>query len=235
MRLRGDEAPRHEDPVDGRGRGDLAPGGGHVEVDCLGPGVEAALGELLSDAHDLVLVEVGDTRWTGLGPPRAGLEPGRALEAIAARQLEEPALAHLMRRRQHLDGPAGPQVRLDQELALVHRRPLPVRTLLCLDTCPGQELSYVLNSDTVGAASNFLVREFHLIARFHPVHPVAHRAGELMGRVCAEFPDETGRADPGVSAAKEWRRTGASLSMLSDDTISQGPVRAAEGGYEYPT
>ena len=28
-----------------------------------------------------------------------------------------------------------------------------------------------------------LVREFRLVARFHPVHPSVHRVGELMGRV----------------------------------------------------
>jgi hypothetical protein len=73
-------------------------------------------------------------------------------------------------RSEFLDGPASPQVRLDQEPALVHGRPLPVRTLLCLDTSPGQGLSYVLETDTEGAASNFLVREFCGVAPFHSAH-----------------------------------------------------------------
>ena len=40
--LGGDEAPGLEHPLDGRDRGHLASRGGHVEVDRLGPGVEAA-------------------------------------------------------------------------------------------------------------------------------------------------------------------------------------------------
>jgi hypothetical protein len=152
VRFGRDEAPGDEDPVDGRDRGDLAPRGGHVEVDGLGARIEAALSELLSDPDDLVLVEVGDARRRGLGSPRARFEPRWTLEAVTAQQLEEPALAHPVGRGQLLDGPARPQVRLDQEPALVHGRPLPVRTLLCLDTGPGQELSYVLEADTVGAA-----------------------------------------------------------------------------------
>jgi hypothetical protein len=72
-------------------------------------------------------------------------------------------------------------------------------------------------------------REFRLVARFHPVHPSAHRVGELMGRVRAEFPDETGRADPGVSAAKEWRRTGR---RQLDEPQPGGGLSVVEGGYE---
>jgi hypothetical protein len=86
-----------------------------------------------------------------LGRLERGSSP-LGLEAIAPQELEEPALAHVVGGRQFLDGAARPQVRLDQEPALVHRRPLPIRTLLCLDTSLGQGLSYVVKSDTVGGA-----------------------------------------------------------------------------------
>ena len=92
MGLGGDEAPGDEHPVDGRDRGHLASRGRHVEVDRLGPGVEAGVGQLLSDAHDLVLVEVGDPRRTRSWAAATGLEPGLTLEAVAAQQLVEPAL-----------------------------------------------------------------------------------------------------------------------------------------------
>jgi len=121
-----DEAPRGKHPLDGRHRRDVAPGRRHVEVDRLGSGVDAEVLELFVPAHDLVLVEIGDARRGGFGASRPRLESGRALQAIATQQLEEPALAHPVGRSQLLDGAAGPQVRLDQEPALVHRRPLPL-------------------------------------------------------------------------------------------------------------
>jgi hypothetical protein len=59
----------------------------------VGPGVEAAVDGLLSDACDLFLIEVSDERRGRPWAPRTGLGPRRALEAVSAQQLEQPALA----------------------------------------------------------------------------------------------------------------------------------------------
>ena len=107
-------------------------------MDRLGPGVEAVLGQLLVQGHDLVLEQVGDPgRRVAAVAANAARGP-RALQAVAAQQLEQPAGAHLVGRRQLLDRPPGPQVRLDQEPAHVHRSTPSLGGLLCLDTSPGQ-------------------------------------------------------------------------------------------------
>ena len=109
--------------------------------------------ELFSDPDDLVLVEVGHAGRAGLGPPRAWIESGLTLSAVAGEQLVEPAPTHIVRRRQLGDRAPRPQVCLDQESALVHRRPLPPRCLLCLDTSRSRDVAYVLNSHTSEHAS----------------------------------------------------------------------------------
>jgi hypothetical protein len=55
-----------------------------------------------------------------------------------------------------------------------------------------------------------------------------------MGRVRAECPNDTGRADPGVSAVKEWRHTGDSLFHgFRRQQLSQGLSGVCRGVYEY--
>ena len=190
------EAPGDEDPVDGRDRRHLAPGRRHVEVDRLGSGIEAGSGQLFSDPHDLVLVEVGNARRARLGPPRAWLETLRTFEAVAPQQLEEPALAHVVGGRQLLDGTARPQVRLDQEPALVHRRPLPIRTLLCLDTSLDQGLSYVVKSDTVGGCfeATWWRRFTPLRMQARNVAPPSMGGGNSFGKECSGLHDDAGEA-----------------------------------------
>ena len=94
-----------------------------VEVDGGRPGIEAGIGQLLSQGHDLVLVEIGDSRRRGLGTPASGLEPCRTLQSVAAEQLEEPARMHIMGPGQLLDRFARSQVHLDEKPTHVHRRP----------------------------------------------------------------------------------------------------------------
>ena len=130
---------------------------GQVVVDGLGPGVEAVAGQLLVQGHDLVPEPVGDLGGGPMGPPGAGGQTLGPLEAIATQQLEEPAGADLVRRRQLFDRSPGPQVRLDQESAHVHRSTPPLGGLLCLDTSVRPAVSYVLNPVTVGGATKVQV------------------------------------------------------------------------------
>ena len=57
-------------------------------------------------------------------------------------------------------------------------------------------------SNPVGAASNFQVTRFRFVARFHPVHPYAHRAVESMGGEAQGVADEMGRSDGDVSSVQ---------------------------------
>ena len=126
--------------------------GREMDVDRLGAGVVAAIGQLLAQGHHLVLEEVGDARWRAMGTPGAGFEPGLTLPAVADEELVEPAAAHPMGGGQLAQPFPRPQVRFDQESGLVHRRPPAVGCLLCLDTSLRLDVSYVLKSDTVRSA-----------------------------------------------------------------------------------
>ncbi len=92
-----------------------------VEVDRGRTGIESVVGQRLVQGHDLVLVDIGDAGRGPMRPPGPWAEAGGSFEAVAAQQLEEPAGTHLVGRRQLLDRPPGPQMRLDQEPAHVHR------------------------------------------------------------------------------------------------------------------
>lgn len=96
---------------------------GQVGGDGLRAGVKAGFGQLLAQGHDLLFPAAGDPGGRVMRPPRPRRQPGRALPAVAGQQLVQPAAADPVRGRQLGDRPPGPQVRLDQELALVHRRP----------------------------------------------------------------------------------------------------------------
>jgi hypothetical protein len=95
-----------------------------VEVDGGRPGVEAGIGQLLAQGHDLVLVDIGDPGRRGPGTTASGLEPGGSLQSVAAEQLEEPARIHVMGPGQLLDRLARSQVHLDEKSAHVHKETL---------------------------------------------------------------------------------------------------------------
>src|SRR5205085_11654750 len=69
-----------------------------------------------------------------------------------------PAAAQPMGFGQLPDGLARPQVRLDQEPALVHRRSPSSTCLLCLDTPPITDVSDVLKSDTAFPTTKSLLK-----------------------------------------------------------------------------
>lgn len=124
--LGGDEAPGLEDPPDSGYRRHRRVALGEVVVDGLGPGVDPEVAELLSKSHDLLLIEVGNPRRRPLRPPRAWLESGVTLPSVAGEQLVEPAAVHPVRPGKLSKRPPSPKMRLDQESALVHRRPSPL-------------------------------------------------------------------------------------------------------------
>ena len=123
--LRGDKAPRPENPPDARDRRhrlfEMCP----LEVlsDRRRPGVKAVLGELFSDGDDLVLEGGGDPCRRTVRPARSRCDAGLAPELVAADQLVEPAPVHAVGTGQLGDRPSLLQVRLDQEPTDVHRRP----------------------------------------------------------------------------------------------------------------
>ena len=80
-----------------------------------------------ADVVDAASVADGDRAFLSTFPcislrwPTSKTAPvGRALEPVAAPQLEQPAGAHVVDLGQPLDGPACPQMRFDQEPAQVH-------------------------------------------------------------------------------------------------------------------
>jgi hypothetical protein len=125
VRLRDDEPACLEHPPDRRGRWCVA-ALEQVVADRLGAGVQAGVGQLLAQLDDRVLVPIRDPGRAVMRPPRPRLEPGLALGPIAGEELVEPGPVHPVRRGELSDRPTGPQMRLDQKPALVHRRPPPL-------------------------------------------------------------------------------------------------------------
>jgi hypothetical protein len=140
-----DEAPGFEYPPDGGDRGDLAPTvrPTQMDLDRLGPGVKASLGQFLSETDDLVLVDVGDFGGRVMGPLRARHQAGVAFGRIAGQQFIEPGLRDAMITGHLSDGLAFDQDCRHQIRRHLHRA-TSSRCPRCLATC----VRYLLNSHT---------------------------------------------------------------------------------------
>lgn len=106
--LEGDEAACLEHPKDRRDRRGPAVALRQVVVDRRRTRVEPVVGQRLVQGHDLVSPHVRNPGRATMGSPAPRLETGRALQAVAGQELEEPSRTDVVGRGELFDGAAAP-------------------------------------------------------------------------------------------------------------------------------
>ncbi len=117
-------------------------------MDGLGPGIEAAVGELLAEGHDLLLVEIGDRGWA-----RNAVASSGARARLRRPGGSGPGAGRASCGRLHRLAASSPDGLPVRRWVSITNRPLsisdlPHRCRLCLDTSGPAGVAYVMNSGT---------------------------------------------------------------------------------------